>query len=431
MTAAGSLPVPAAKRPIGRILLVVEQLRKKVPGGIGTVAAELSRALGALGDPALRLRVALYASASPVDPDPLLEFGLSMLASPVPAKILPRLWDHGMGRPKWQFSVVHATSLEAPPGPSPLVVTVHDLAWRSFPEAYSPHGRRWHEASLRRRVDDAAAFVVPSRQVADALLGADLGIAPNKIEVIEWGVDHLPDPEVVEATDDLLDRLGVYREFLLSVGTLEPRKNLGRLVDRLRQWRASSSGTCRPLVIVGPAGLGTSATGRPRASSLPATSPRGPRGPLSPVPAPSSTRRCSKGSASRRRGDVGRYAGRLEQGPGRQGRGRARRSARRRFDRRRASARSCTDERRCGELAHAGARARERPHLGGGRRAARRAVAERVAIEPGPMSCQLRGRHRRLRLSGRARRSGEVRARDRPRAVRRRRRRPGPLAPTW
>jgi glycosyltransferase involved in cell wall biosynthesis len=134
------------------------------------------------------------------------------------------------------------------------VVTVHDLAWRSYPEAYSARGRRWHEKALRRHATQAAAFVVPSRPVADALIGADLGIAPNKVEVIEWGVDHLADPDVV-ATDDLLDRLGVYGDFLLSVGTLEPRKNLDRVVaaygiarERVRN--------LPPLVIVGPAGWG-------------------------------------------------------------------------------------------------------------------------------------------------------------------------------
>jgi glycosyltransferase involved in cell wall biosynthesis len=247
------LPVPAERRPIGRILLVVEQLRKKVPGGIGTVAAGLAGALGAL-DPALRLRVALYASATSDHPDPLLDFGLGMLVTPLPTKFLPELWAHGIGRPKWQFSVVHATSTEAPPGPSPLVVTVHDLAWRSFPEAYSPHGRRWHEAALRRHASAAVAFVVPSRSVADALIGAGLDIAPDRVEVIEWGVDHLPPPDVT-STDQLLDRLGVYGDFLLSVGTLEPRKNLERVVAAYAEARDHVR-NMPPLVVVGPNGWG-------------------------------------------------------------------------------------------------------------------------------------------------------------------------------
>ena len=43
-----------------------------------------------------------------------------------------------------------------------LALTVHDLAWRSHPEATTRRGRRWHEAALRRGIRRADTFVVPS-----------------------------------------------------------------------------------------------------------------------------------------------------------------------------------------------------------------------------------------------------------------------------
>ena len=244
----------SASRGLGRILLVVEQLRQKVPGGIGTVAAELARALGQASDPAVRLRVFLFASAPPVGPDPLSEFGLGVVVSAAPTAIVGRLWDLGLARLKRQVDLVHATSFQVPPSSAPLVLTVHDLAWRTVPEAYSAHGRRWHEAALRRFAARAADFVVPSQTVADELVGAGLGIAAERVSIIEWGADHLPS-EDVEQTDELLDRLGVHGEFLLSVGTLEPRKNLERLVAGYGLAREQMSRPV-PLIVAGPNGWG-------------------------------------------------------------------------------------------------------------------------------------------------------------------------------
>ncbi|HXW32797.1 MAG TPA: glycosyltransferase family 1 protein, partial [Acidimicrobiales bacterium] len=60
----------------------------------------------------------------------------------------------------------------------------------------------------------------------------------------------------------LLDRLGVRGDFLLTVSTLEPRKNLDRLMDGYRRAR-SALGEQLPLVVVGPAGWG----GRPAAGA--------------------------------------------------------------------------------------------------------------------------------------------------------------------
>jgi len=252
------LPEPGGPQrganPLGRILLVVEQLRKKVPGGIGTVAAELSRALGAIEDPAVRLRVFLFATAPPVGPDPLSDFGLGVVVSAAPTALVRRLWGLGLAKLKREVDLVHATSFDVPPSPAPLVLTVHDLAWRTVPEAYSPHGRRWHEAALRRHAARAAGFVVPSEEVAAELVGAGLGIGADRVSVIEWGADHLP-AEDVEGTYELLENLGVEDGYLLAVGTLEPRKNLERLVAAYGRAR---DGLRRPvpLVLVGPDGWG-------------------------------------------------------------------------------------------------------------------------------------------------------------------------------
>lgn len=232
-----------------RVLVVAEQLRRPVPGGIGTYVRGLLAGLAALPGP----EVTLWASRhSPRVVDPLSALG-PLVTSALPAPLLVRAWDRGLGRPPGRPDVLHATSFAVPPaGGVPMSVMVHDLAWRHFPDAYPSRGRRWHEAALGRALQRGQLLVAPSSTVADDLLAA--GAPAASVEVVEEGCDHLAPPDDAAAAD-LLRRIGVDGEFLLAVSTLEPRKNLPRLLaayggarDRLPQpW---------PLVVAGPAGWG-------------------------------------------------------------------------------------------------------------------------------------------------------------------------------
>jgi glycosyltransferase involved in cell wall biosynthesis len=242
-----------------RLLVVAEQLRRAVPGGIGTYARGLLAGLAAL-DPPLRPEVALWASRAPRGrPDPLAALG-PVVTSALPARAQVWAWDRGFGRVParpWPSGpdVVHATSLAVPrTGEVPLSVMVHDLAWRHFPEAYPLRGRRWHEAALGRAVDRAALLVVPSATVADDLVGA--GAPAGRVEVVEEGCDHLLPPDDAGA-GALLARLGVDGDFFLTVSTLEPRKNLPRLLAAYAAARPRLPERW-PLVVAGPAGWGPS-----------------------------------------------------------------------------------------------------------------------------------------------------------------------------
>jgi glycosyltransferase involved in cell wall biosynthesis len=228
-----------------KVLVVAEQLRRPVEGGIGTYARGLLRGLAPFGED-----VTLWASRPPGGgPDPLAALG-DVVTSPLPAPALVRAWDRGLVRPPGHPDVVHATSFAIPPaGRAPMSVMVHDLAWRHFPEAYPDRGRRWHEAALARALQRARLLLVPSASVADDVLAA--GAPAAKVEVVEEGCDHLAAPDD-DAAGSLLARLGVRGDFLLTVSTLEPRKNLPRLLaayDSVRE-------RLPPLVVVGPAGWG-------------------------------------------------------------------------------------------------------------------------------------------------------------------------------
>ena len=241
------------------VLLAVEQLRRRVPGGVGRYAACLLDGLVAAGAPVAGLVASRH--GGPGD-DPLARWGFPVLASALPAVALTRLWDAGVLAAPPGAPLVHSVSLAAPPprrgqGRQVLTLTVHDLAWRAFPEATTARGRRWHEAALRRALARADAYVVPSSPVASALAAA--GADPGRVHVIGHGVDHLAPPDRAGA-GVLLERLGVRGGYLLAAGTLEPRKNLARLAAAYEEARPRLAGDW-PLVVVGPSGWGDAGLG--------------------------------------------------------------------------------------------------------------------------------------------------------------------------
>lgn len=234
-----------------RVLLVAEQLRRRVPGGIGTYVRGLAAGLSAMGPEAPD--VVLHASRAPAAPDPLAALGVPRLVSPLPSPLLTRAWDHDLLRPPADYDTVHATSFAYPrPRGGRLSVMVHDLAWRQVPEAYPARGRRWHERRLAATLAAGDLFLTASTCVADQLVAE--GAKAAAVEVVEHGSDHLPPPDT-DGAARRLSEAGVDGPYLLSVSTLEPRKNLSRLLEAYARMRGRLPEPW-PLVVVGPHGWG-------------------------------------------------------------------------------------------------------------------------------------------------------------------------------
>jgi len=126
------------------------------------------------------------------------------------------------------------------------VATVHDLAWRRFPDVATRRGRRLFEAWLAdaRRAD---VVLCPSEATARDL--EEAGVDDSAIRVVPLGVSASEVPR--EAVDALRRRHDIDRPFVLWLGTVEPRKNLGILVEAMR---LAPGLVDVPLVLVGPSG---------------------------------------------------------------------------------------------------------------------------------------------------------------------------------
>jgi glycosyltransferase involved in cell wall biosynthesis len=136
---------------------------------------------------------------------------------------LPRL--EGLVR----FDALLATNFLPPPTRSDAVVlVVHDLAFEAMPEAGPGFGERW-----RRRFDGwlrrSAGVIVPSASAKADLLRRHR-LDEDRVRVIPHGADPFEAPAPDE-TERVRARFGIGGPFALFVGGIEPRKNLGVLVE--------------------------------------------------------------------------------------------------------------------------------------------------------------------------------------------------------
>ena len=120
--------------------------------------------------------------------------------------------------------VVHSPNYVVPPTlRAAAVVTVHDLTFVRFPELCTDDTRRF-PALIQAAVDRGAWVHTVSRWVADEVAEA-FRIDPERIVVVPNATDPLPAGEAAEGR-----RLAGGDRYVLALGTVEPRKNLARLV---------------------------------------------------------------------------------------------------------------------------------------------------------------------------------------------------------
>jgi glycosyltransferase involved in cell wall biosynthesis len=153
----------------------------------------------------------------------LLAFGGAGRASSV---MRDALWyPVALGRRARTLDVLHCTTFRGPTGAGvPTVLTVHDLAILRAPEAFPRWHRLYGRAGLRR-VLRAADAIVSVSEFSRAETTELAGVPAERIRVIPHGVDPLFTPDGPRAGGD----------YVLAVGTLEPRKNLARAVEAARE----------------------------------------------------------------------------------------------------------------------------------------------------------------------------------------------------
>jgi glycosyltransferase involved in cell wall biosynthesis len=234
--------------------VIIDQMVAPVPGGIGRYTEELTRELIATAPRGCN--VVGVVSASPESDYVAIGEKLPGLAalykSALARRELTTAWQHGFTRLPGR-GMLHSTSMLAPLNRhdrlndgDQVAITIHDTVPWTNPETLTPHGVSWHKSMAKRAERFADAIVVPTHAVAAQLSEIiDFG---DRIRVIGGAVS----PKLVLGTDAdaRAAALELPAQYVLAVGTLEPRKGLGRLIEAMVQVPEL------PLVIAGPDGWG-------------------------------------------------------------------------------------------------------------------------------------------------------------------------------
>lgn len=235
-----------------RVAVNLEQCWHEVPGGTARSSIDLVSAL--VEHPEVEVvGVAARHRRAPAEP---WRPPVPVRHLPLPRTVLYEAW-HGLRRPRverWTgpVDVLHVLGGAVAASRAPLVVTIHDLAFLHHPEMFTRHGIRFFERALAITRSEASRVLVPSSATLEDC--ANAGIERSRLRHVPWGVEVTAvGSRQVEA---VRRRFGIEGRYVVVVGTLEPRKNLRRLMDA---WATVTDDPARDdltLVVVGPGGWG-------------------------------------------------------------------------------------------------------------------------------------------------------------------------------
>lgn len=228
--------------------MTMEAAWHPVPGGTGRVSLELARALSERTDIEVQGVAALHQGQPPPDFRPSIDVQKLLLPRP----LLYEAWSRAPF-PRLDVSrhdLVHSTTIIPPPASEkPLVVSVHDLAFRRFPDRFPQRARRLFERSWKRVLERADAVLCPSAATSADLLAA--GLDAERLHLVPLG--HDPQLITQEIALRARERFGITGDYILAAGTLEPRKNIPTLIEAFLE---VAPHTDAQLVLAGPTGWG-------------------------------------------------------------------------------------------------------------------------------------------------------------------------------
>ncbi|HUM44909.1 MAG TPA: glycosyltransferase family 1 protein [Fervidobacterium sp.] len=154
--------------------------------------------------------------------------------------IAPEIPLHGFLGHAWEQMILpvrlKGNLLFSPSNTGPLmverqVVTIHDITPLDHPEWLNPRFARWYQFLIPRLVHKAQKVIAVSEFTKSRICDV-ASLKPNKVVVIYNGIDERFRPKSFEEIDQVKDALGIADfRYILTVATIEPRKNLQRLLE--------------------------------------------------------------------------------------------------------------------------------------------------------------------------------------------------------
>jgi glycosyltransferase involved in cell wall biosynthesis len=232
-----------------RVAVTLEQCWHRVPGGTARATLDTVEAVQARGDVE---QVGVSARHRTPAPDAWRP-DVPVHALPLPRAVLYDAWQR-LRRPVVEratgtVDVVHSTAHVAAASSAPMVATIHDLHFLHEPTHFTKRGVSVFTRFLDIVRGEAAIVVCPSEATRTDCEAA--GVDRARLRVTPWATHA--EPVAPGAVERVRATHGLDRPFVLFAGTIEPRKNLGRLLDAF----AELGDVDADLVIVGPDGWST------------------------------------------------------------------------------------------------------------------------------------------------------------------------------
>jgi glycosyltransferase involved in cell wall biosynthesis len=230
---------------------------KDIKTGVGHYTFELARSL-ALASPKDQLEIISPFPFLPANQSEQAQQALppNLRAMQVRVNVLARNW-WTVGLPRYikrrSLDLFHGTNYDIPLWKRcPTVLTIHDLSPFLYPETHEARHVRRARRRLPLMARIATQIVTSSESARDEVV-EHLHVPREKVVAVPAAARSIFRPLPPEQTVEARKRLGVEDEFLLFVGTIEPRKNLIVLLSAYRELLRATE--LRPqLVIVGKKG---------------------------------------------------------------------------------------------------------------------------------------------------------------------------------
>jgi glycosyltransferase involved in cell wall biosynthesis len=160
-----------------------------------------------------------------------------------------------------KLDLLHAMAFAVPLAAAcPTIVTVHDLSFIRYPGAFRTVNRVYLSTLTRLSVKRARRVIVGAESTRQDVIEL-CGARPEKIVTVPYGVSDAFAPACeadhgCERIEEFRRHKGLPEQFILFLGTLEPRKNIGLLIEsyalfRERTLLRGDTGRIPPLVIAG------------------------------------------------------------------------------------------------------------------------------------------------------------------------------------
>jgi glycosyltransferase involved in cell wall biosynthesis len=227
--------------------------------GIGRYTRELVHTLVAQSD---AYRYTLFYASGGIDPDSPYLADLHRLRdahshvriAPIPLspRRLTQIWQRArLPLPVELFTgpldLVHAPDFVLPPTRARTILTIHDLSFLIYPQFAAQGMARYLSSAVPRSLRRADAILSDSSATSQDLERL-LNIDPARVTLVYPGVAPRFGPLPPQATEPVRRRLSLPERFVLFVSTLEPRKNLVRLIEAFAQVLQSTDPILQPAI---------------------------------------------------------------------------------------------------------------------------------------------------------------------------------------